>query len=240
LNGAGKTTLIKLLMRLYDPTEGCILLDGIDLRAYDVDALYALYGVVFQDFGKYAVTVRENIAYGDVREQADEERIVEAARQGNADAFIRDLPEGYDTPLTRWFEKDGTELSIGQWQKLSVARAFYKDSDILILDEPTASLDPLAEKEIYDQFARLGEDRISVFVSHRLSSATTADRIIVLNGGRIVEMGTHAELMKNAEGEYRHLFTTQAMHYVSQSGDRVADGNDVWEEEGPRDPVGEA
>ncbi len=220
LNGAGKTTLIKLLTRLYDPSEGAIYLDGVDLREYDVRALYDLFGIVFQDFGKYAVSLKENIAFGDVKREMTDEGIREAAKKGNAIEFIENLPAGYDTPLMRFFEENGIELSIGQWQKLSIARAFYKDSDILILDEPTASLDPLAEQEVFNRFADLGEDKISVFVSHRLSSATTADKIVVLEDGAVAEIGTHAELMR-AKGKYHHLFTTQAQRYVSPEGKEI-------------------
>ena len=214
LNGAGKTTLIKLLTRLYDPTEGEILLDGVNIKEYDVAKLYELYGIIFQDFGKYAVSVRENIHYGDVFSEMEDSRIERAAVFGNVSDYIDRLPLRYDTPLMRYFEDSGTELSIGQWQKLSIARAFYKDSDILILDEPTASLDPLAEEEIFNRFAALSDNKISIFVSHRLSSATRADKIIVLHGGEISEMGTHAELMEK-KGEYHHLFSTQAEHYLS-------------------------
>ena len=220
LNGAGKTTLIKLLTRLYDPTEGAIYLDGIDLREYDVRALYDIYGIIFQDFGKYAVSLKENIAYGDIGAEMTDEKIIEAAQTGNATDFIKKMPAGYDTPLMRFFEENGIEPSIGQWQKLSIARAFYKDSDILILDEPTASLDPLAEQEVFNRFADLGENKISVFVSHRLSSATTADKIVVLEDGMIAEIGSHAELMQ-IKGKYHHLFSTQAQHYVSADGSAI-------------------
>ncbi|MBE6568313.1 MAG: ABC transporter ATP-binding protein [Ruminococcaceae bacterium] len=220
LNGAGKTTLIKLLTRLYDPTEGAIYLDGVDLREYDVRALYDIFGIIFQDFGKYAVSLKENIAYGDVHAEMTEERIRDAANKGNAADYIEKLPEQYETPLMRFFEENGMELSIGQWQKLSIARAFYKDSDILILDEPTAALDPLAEQEVFNRFSDLGENKISVFVSHRLSSATRADKIVVLEDGAIAEIGTHAELMK-MEGKYHHLFSTQAQHYVSSNGEEI-------------------
>ncbi len=222
LNGAGKTTLIKLLTRLYDPTEGVILLDGRDLREYDVKALYDIFGIIFQDFGKYAVSVSENIAYGDISKGVDMEAVTAAAAQGNATDFIAKLPNAYDTPLMRFFEENGVELSIGQWQKLSIARAFYKDSDILILDEPTAALDPMAEQEVFNQFAHLGENKISVFVSHRLSSATTADKIVVLNDGKIAEFGNHAELMAK-NGEYCKLFSTQAQHYISGKKNDSAD-----------------
>ena len=217
LNGAGKTTLIKLITRLYDPTEGQILLDGHDIKEYDLQALYRLYGIIFQDFGKYAETAGTNISFGQVDLPPEEQRIVEAATASGADEYITALPLQYDTPLTRYFEETGIELSIGQWQKLSIARAFYSEADILILDEPTASLDPLAEQEIYNQFDRLRADKTSVFVSHRLSSATTADVIVVLENGEIVESGTHQQLMEQG-GKYHHLFTTQAARY--QQGEK--------------------
>ena len=216
LNGAGKTTLIKLLTRLYDPTEGAIYLDGYDIREYDIKALYDLFGIIFQDFGKYAETVSENIRFGDVNMPHDEGDIALAAARGNADPFIACLPRGYDTPLTRMFEDDGIELSGGQWQKLSVARAFYKDSDILILDEPTASLDAIAEREVFDRFLELSENRLTVFVSHRLSSATVASKIVVIDDGEVAEVGTHEELMKLG-GKYHRLFTTQAERYISEA-----------------------
>ncbi len=219
VNGAGKTTLIKLITRLYDPTEGEILLDGKNLKEYDPEELYDIYGIIFQDFGKYAVTVSENIAFGEVNNDADKEKIKLAAEQSNATEFISRLPKEYDTPLMRYFEEDGIELSIGQWQKLSVARAFYSDSDILILDEPTASLDAIAEQEIYDQFDSLRKDKTTIFVSHRLSSATTADVIFVLDNGELVECGPHSELMKN-KGVYYKLFTTQAGRYLTENEER--------------------
>ncbi|MBE6662488.1 MAG: ABC transporter ATP-binding protein [Ruminococcaceae bacterium] len=222
LNGAGKTTLIKLLTRLYDPTEGRILLDGVDLRDYEPRALYEIFGIIFQNFTKYACTVSENVMFGDISKPRDDQRIVESAAAANADGFIADLPNGYETALMRFFEKDGIELSGGQWQKLSVARAFYSDSDILILDEPTASLDALAEQEIYSQFDTLRRDKTTIFVSHRLSSATTADKIIVLEYGELLEEGTHAELMAKG-GRYHELFTTQAKHYVESINDNTAE-----------------
>ncbi|MBO7407042.1 MAG: ABC transporter ATP-binding protein [Clostridia bacterium] len=224
LNGAGKTTLIKLLTRLYDPTEGMILLDGHDIREYDLKELYDLFGIVFQDYGKYAVSVRDNIAFGEVNSEVTEDRITGAAAASNATDFINALPDKYNTPLMRYFEDNGIELSIGQWQKLAIARAFYSKSDILILDEPTASLDPMAEQEIFNQFDELRSDKTSIFVSHRLSSATTADRIIVLQDGRIVESGNHSQLM-NRKGEYYTLFSTQAKRYLTP-----VDPDDVQEE----------
>ena len=215
LNGAGKTTLIKLLTRLYDPTEGRILLDGRDIPDYEIKSLYKLFGIIFQDFGKYAVTVEENIRYGDIHKEGTRQMVEEAAAQSAAGEYIRALPDGYDTPLMRIFEPNGIELSIGQWQKLAVARAFYADSDILILDEPTASLDPMAEQEIFSQFDRLRSDKTTIFVSHRLSSATVADLIIVLENGCVIESGNHRQLMER-KGKYYTLFTTQAKRYMEE------------------------
>ncbi len=239
LNGAGKTTLIKLITRLYDPTEGEIYLDGRDIRDYDLSELYAMYGIIFQDFGKYAVSVSENIHYGDILRDADDADIRSAAEASSADLFIRDLPNGYDTPLMRVFEDNGIELSGGQWQKLSIARAFYSDSDILILDEPTASLDPMAEQEIFNQFDTLRQDKTTIFVSHRLSSATSATKIIVLEAGEIVEEGTHAELMA-LRGKYYTLFSTQAKRYVTgyNAGDAPSDAAPEQPEKKPPMPDG--
>ncbi len=223
LNGAGKTTLIKLLTRLYDPTEGVILLDGCDIREYDTDELYEMFGIIFQDFGKYAVSVRENIRFGDIAREQNEDDIVEAAKQSSSDQFIDKLPDGYNTPLMRYFEENGIELSIGQWQKLSIARAFYSDSDFLILDEPTASLDAIAEQEIFNQFDSLRADKTTIFVSHRLSSATVASKILVLEYGEIIEEGNHSQLM-NKRGRYYELFSTQAKRYLTE-----VDENDTLE-----------
>ncbi len=220
LNGAGKTTLIKLLTRLYDPTEGRILLDGIDLREYDVEDLYSVFGIIFQDFGKYAFTVRENIAFGDVKRAIDDERVRASAVQGNASDYIDAMPLGYDTPLMRIFEPTGLELSGGQWQKLAIARAFYRDSDMMILDEPTASLDPMAEQEIFNQFDSLRRDKTTIFVSHRLSSAVIASKIIVMQNGRLIEEGNHRELMERG-GEYYKLFSVQARRYLEGGRDFV-------------------
>ena len=213
LNGAGKTTIIKLLTRLYDPTSGTILLDGEDIRKYDLSQLYRIYGTIFQDFGRYAVSAEENIYYGNINAEIDEAGIRKAAASSGAADFIEKWPDQYKTPLMKYFEENGTELSIGQWQKLSVARAFYSDSDIMILDEPTASLDALAEQQIFQQFEALTEGKTSIFVSHRLSSATTADNIIVLEYGKVVEEGTHKELMQLG-GKYYELFSTQAKRYL--------------------------
>ena len=216
LNGAGKTTLLKLLTRLYDVTEGEILLDGCNIKEYDTDSLYNMYGVIFQDFGKYAFNVSENIGFGEINKPLDKSAVEEAAKASSALDFINHLPNGFDTPLMRVFEHNGIELSIGQWQKLAIARAFYSDSDVLILDEPTASLDAIAEQEIFNQFDTLRKDKTTFFVSHRLSSATIATKILVLNYGELVEMGNHKELMAQ-KGVYHNLFTTQANRYIEEA-----------------------
>ncbi len=231
LNGAGKTTLIKLLTRLYDPTEGTIYLDGYDIREYDVADLYKLFGIIFQDFGKYAVNVTENIQFGQLdrfedASSAGTEAVRYAAHQSSADLFIADLPDGYDTPLMRYFEENGIELSIGQWQKLSIARAFYSDSDIIILDEPTASLDPIAEQEIYNQFDSLRADKTTIFVSHRLSSATVASKIVVLEKGAVIEIGNHSQLMQK-KGAYYTLFSTQAKRYLTDTEEHYEEKTDM-------------
>lgn len=221
LNGAGKTTLIKLLTRLYDPTSGRILLDGEDIRRYDPDELYKMFGIIFQDFGKYALSVAENIHLGQVDKQMTAKDIEHAAKMGDVAAYIEKLPDKYDTPLMRWFDENATDLSIGQWQKISIARAFYSDSDIMILDEPTASLDPIAEQQIFNRFDELRQDKTTIFVSHRLSSATVANKIVVLDGGRVAEIGNHSQLM-NLKGQYYKLFSTQAKRYTTP-----IDENDV-------------
>jgi len=213
LNGAGKTTLIKLLTRLYDPTAGHILLDGKDLRTYDLKSLYQTFGIIFQDFGKYALSVKENICLGSIHKDVQMEEVTYASKQSTANEYIEKLPDGYETPLMRIFEQNGIELSVGQWQKLAIARAFYADSDIMILDEPTASLDPIAEQEIFNQFDRLRNNKTTVFVSHRLSSATIADQILVIENGCLIEKGSHRELMEH-HGKYFDLFTTQSKRYV--------------------------
>ena len=213
LNGAGKSTLIKLLTRLYDPTEGTIYLDGRDLKEYDPDALYDIFGIIFQDFGRYSDTVGENIRFGDVDREYDEYEVSLAAKRSGAASYIESMPSGYNTNLTRRFEDDGQELSVGQWQKISVARAFYKNSEILILDEPTAALDPLAEQEVFNQFSKLSEGKIAVFISHKLSSAVSASKIVVLDNRTVAEIGSHDELMALG-GKYYELFTTQAKRYA--------------------------
>jgi len=210
-NGAGKTTMIKLLTRLYDPTEGQILLDGVDLREYDLEDLRERIGVIFQDFVRYQVTARENIGFGQIKDLADEERILSASERGGADEVIGRLPQGYDTVLGRWFEK-GAELSGGQWQKIALGRAFMRDSEVLVLDEPTAALDAEREYEIFQRFRDLTAGRIAVLISHRFSTVRMADRIAVIEGGRLSELGTHADLLQLG-GTYARLFNMQAEGY---------------------------
>jgi ATP-binding cassette subfamily B protein len=210
-NGAGKTTLIKLLSRLYDPTEGMILIDGVDIRELKPIELQNRIGVIFQDFVRYHLPVSENIGFGQIDSVDDMARIVEAARKSGADAVVENLPEGYDTMLGRWF-RGGQELSLGQWQKIALARAFMRDAEILVLDEPTASLDAATEYEIFQHFKELTDGKMAILISHRFSTVRMADRIVVIEAGRITELGSHEELMR-LEGAYARLFSMQAEGY---------------------------
>jgi ATP-binding cassette subfamily B protein len=210
-NGAGKTTLIKLLSRLYDPTEGSILIDGIDIRDLDPLELQQRIGVIFQDFVRYHLPVRENIGFGQIDALDDVERIAAAARKSGAHAVVEELPDGYETMLGRWFH-DGHELSLGQWQKIALARAFMRDAEILVLDEPTASVDARTEYEIFQNFKALTEGKMAILISHRFSTVRMADRIAVIQEGRIAELGTHDELLRR-EGTYAELFSMQAEGY---------------------------
>jgi ATP-binding cassette subfamily B protein len=211
-NGSGKTTLIKLLTRLYAPTSGRILLDGLELSAWDEQALRARIGVIFQDFARYQMIVGENVGAGDERYFEDEARWRAAALKGQASDFIDTLPAGYQTQLGKWF-KEGRELSGGQWQKIALSRAFMRTrADILVLDEPTAAMDARAEAEIFEHFRQLAKGRITILISHRFSTVRMADEIIVLDHGRVMERGSHAELMAQ-EGHYAHLFSLQARGY---------------------------
>ena len=210
-NGAGKTTLVKLLARLYDPTEGRILLDGVDLREYDLNELRIQIGVIFQDFIRYHMSVSQNIAVGNIIEQDNEELITESSKQSLAHTMIERLPHKYEQMLGRRFN-NGIELSGGEWQKIALARAYMKDAQLLILDEPTAALDARAEYEVFQRFADLTKGKSAVLISHRFSTVRMADRIIVLEKGRLIEMGNHQELL-DKDGRYAELFGLQAMGY---------------------------
>lgn len=210
-NGAGKTTLVKLLTRLYDPTEGRILLDGYDLRAYDLDAVRANLGVIFQDFVRYDLTAAENIAVGRMSQRDDRARIEAAAQRSLADEVVKKLPKGYDQILGRRF-RGAVDLSGGEWQKLALARAYMRDAQLLVLDEPTAALDARAEFEVFERFKELMHGKTGVLISHRFSSVRMADRILVLVDGTVEASGTHAELLAQ-RGRYAELFELQAAGY---------------------------
>ncbi|MEP6616358.1 MAG: ABC transporter ATP-binding protein [Ginsengibacter sp.] len=210
-NGAGKTTLVKLLARLYDPTEGRILLDGYDLKDYDVGELRKHVGVIFQDYIRYQMTVSQNIAVGDISQKENRELIIASSKQSLADILIQKLPGKYEQPLGKRFNQ-GVELSGGEWQKIALARAYMKDAQLLILDEPTASLDARAEYEVFQRFVELTKGKTAVLISHRFSTVRMADRILVLHKGELVESGTHEALI-NQNGRYAELFKLQALGY---------------------------
>jgi len=211
-NGSGKTTLIKLLTRLYEPSEGRILFEGLDVREWNEAALRARIGVIFQDFARYQLKVGENVGAGDEPFFEDEQRWRAAADKGRAAEFIAQLPQGYGTQLGKWF-RDGRELSGGQWQKIALSRAFMRTgADVLVLDEPTAAMDARAEAEVFEHFRQLSQGRITILISHRFSTVRMADRIAVLASGRIIEQGSHAELMAR-NGHYAQLFSLQARGY---------------------------
>lgn len=210
-NGAGKTTLVKLLLRLYDPDAGRILLDGVDIRDMEPTRLRQQIAVVFQDYARYHLTARENIGFGRVEALHDLPAIQRAAEQARIDEIFRELPDGYDTTLGRRFE-GGHELSLGQWQRVAVARALLRNAPILIMDEPTAAMDPQAEYDLYEQLKELSHDRITLLISHRLSTVRMADRILVLEEGRVIEEGTHEKLLAS-DTRYAYLFRLQAENY---------------------------
>jgi ATP-binding cassette subfamily B protein len=210
-NGAGKTTLVKLLARLYDPTEGRILLDGVDLRDYDLEDLRRNVGVIFQDFVRYDFLLRENIAVGNIERLTQDTQIESAAQRSLADTVAARLPGRYDQMLGKRFE-GGVDLSGGEWQKVALARAYMRDAQLLILDEPTAALDARAEYEVFLRFAELTAGRMAVLISHRFSTVRMADRILVLRAGELVEQGTHEALVQRG-GLYAELFQLQAAGY---------------------------
>ncbi len=210
-NGAGKTTLIKLLLRLYEPSEGVILMDGVDIRHYPKKEFQQFFGAIFQDFVKYYLTAKINIAVGNINELENQEKIESSAVSSLASEVIAELPKGYEQGLGRRF-KDGAELSGGQWQKIALARAYMSDAQVIVLDEPTSALDARAEADVFQRFVGLTEDRTSIIISHRFSTVRMADRILVLKEGGILELGTHTELMAN-ENLYSELFSLQAAGY---------------------------
>jgi ATP-binding cassette subfamily B protein len=213
-NGAGKTTLIKLICRLYDPSAGRILLDGVDIRDYDPEELRAQITAMFQDYVTYQATAAENIGLGNLELLEHRSAVEAAAEHGGADELISQLPEGYDTALGKWFDR-GTNLSGGEWQKVALARAFMRDARVLVLDEPTSALDAQAEFELFERLRSLSRGRTAIYISHRFSTVRRADRILFLERGQLVEEGTHAELMA-LNGRYARLFRMQASAYTGE------------------------
>jgi ATP-binding cassette subfamily B protein len=210
-HGAGKTTLVKLLCRLYDPSGGRITIDGTDLRDYPITDVRGMVSGIFQDFVKFQLSAKENIVMGVRSSDVDGSALIHAAKQAGVHEVIERLPQGYDSLLGKLFD-GGSELSIGEWQKVALARALLRDSQILVLDEPTSAMDAKAEAELFERFHELAQGRIAILISHRLSTVKMADRIFVVDEGQIVEQGTHDELMRR-QGLYASLFLTQAHHY---------------------------
>ena len=213
LNGAGKSTIIKLMFRFYDPESGCILLDGVNLKEYDVYAVRKVFGVLFQDFVTYCLPLREIIALSDFEERFNDEKLKKACDISGVSEVIKDWERGYDSVLGRYYADDGKDLSGGQWQLVGLARAYFKDSEYMILDEPSAALDPISEDRIFEQLYYLSEGKTSVTISHRLSNTTLSDKILVIDDGHIVEQGSHFVLLKQ-DGLYAKLFKLQAEKYV--------------------------
>ena len=213
LNGAGKSTIVKLMFRFYDPEEGVIKLDGIDLKEYNVYAVRRVFGVLFQDYVTYCLPLREIIALSDFNERFNDEKLKRACDISGASEIIRDWEQGFDSVLGRYYADNGKHLSGGQWQLIGLARAYFKDSEYMILDEPSAALDPISEDRIFKQLYNLSKNKSSVTISHRLSNTTLADKIFVIDDGHIIEQGSHAELLKQ-NGKYAHLFGLQASKYI--------------------------
>jgi len=210
-NGSGKTSLIKLLCRLYDPDEGRITLDGVDVRSFNIEQYRRLFSVIFQDFARYAEPSSENIRMGDVHRPYSFEEVEAAAQKSGAASFLAELPQGYDTPLMRIFD-EGRELSYGEWQRVALARTFYAHAPFLVMDEPTSALDAAIEAEIFDDFRPKIGDRAALVISHRLSTIHQADQCYVLKKGRIVESGVHADLV-DGNGLYAELFRKKRVQY---------------------------
>jgi ATP-binding cassette subfamily B protein len=210
-NGQGKTTIVKLLTRLYDPTEGQVLLDGIDLREYDLEDLYQNIGIIFQDFMRYEMTARENIAVGRIEEMDNLALLHQAAEKSMADEVISRLSGKYDQMLGRRFD-GGVDLSGGEWQKVALARAYLRNAQLLVLDEPTAALDARSEFQVFQRFSELTAGKMALFISHRFSTVRMADRIVVIEGGRIAEDGSHEQLT-HLGGRYAEMFELQAGSY---------------------------
>ena len=213
LNGAGKSTIIKLMFRFYDPEEGCIKLDGVDLKEYDIYAVRKVFGVLFQDYVTYCLPLREIIALSDFDERFNDEKLKRACDISGASEVIKDWENGYDSVLGRYYADNGKDLSGGQWQLVALARAYFKDGEYMILDEPSAALDPISEDRIFEQLYHLSEGKSSVTISHRLSNTTLADKILVIGDGHIIEQGSHFELLKQ-NGKYAELFNLQASKYT--------------------------
>ena len=213
LNGAGKSTIIKLMFRFYDPEEGCIKLDGVDLKEYDIYAVRKVFGVLFQAYVTYCLPLREIIALSDFDERLNDEKLKKACDISGASEVIKDWENGFDSVLGRNYADDGKDLSGGQWQLVGLARAYFKDSEYMILDEPSAALDPISEDRIFEQLYHLSEGKSSVTISHRLSNTTLADKILVIGDGHIIEQGSHFKLLKQ-NGKYAELFNLQASKYI--------------------------
>ncbi len=213
MNGSGKTTFIKLLCRLYDPTEGEILLNGIDIRKYNYREYMDIFSVVFQDFGLFALTLGENVA---AKVDYDRDRVTDSlCKAGFADR-LAEMPKGIETYLYKDYNKDGVNVSGGEAQKIAIARALYKDAPFIILDEPTAALDPIAEAEIYEKFDAIAGDKTAIYISHRLSSCKFCDEIAVFHEGAVIQQGTHADLVADENGKYHELWNAQAQYYTEQ------------------------
>lgn len=212
LNGCGKSTIVKLMCRFYDPSSGEILIDGVSNKEYDIVKLRELFGVLFQDYVRYSFSLRENVALSKLEKKDCDADILRACSQSRID-FIKDWENGIDENLTRRFDRNGKNLAGGQWQRISLARAFFRDAPIILLDEPSASLDPVAEHQIFEDFSKISESKSAVLISHRLSSITLADKILVLENGHIIEQGSHADLLRR-DGRYAYLFNLQASKYI--------------------------